>query len=522
MEASMIWIVIGASILTGISFFAGFIFCSRSSASKIRQAETLAKRLVENAEKQSDAKKKEVELELKENWYKSKAALEEEIKERRLELRKLERRIQQKEENLDKKTEVIDRQEKALSKREKKVQEQEARINHLDAKYRSLIEEELRKLEKISGMSQDDAKKELMEKVIEEAKLKAAEDLRRIEQETRESAERRAREIISYAIQSCASDHVAETTVSVVDLPNEEMKGRIIGREGRNIRALQMATGVDLIIDDTPEAVILSGFDPVKREITRIALGRLIADGRIHPGRIEEIVAKVAKEMSVSLREEGERAAFESGVDGLHPELIRMLGILKYRTSYSQNLLQHSKEVAYLCGVMAAELGLNVKMAKRAGLLHDIGKAVDHQIEGTHAKIGADILRRLNELELVVMAVEAHHEEVEAKSCEAVLLQAADAISAARPGARREMLETYIKRLEKLEEICDSFKGVQKAYAIQAGREIRVIVEPQQVNDDQATILARDIAKKIEAELTYPGEIRVTVIREVRAVEHAK
>jgi len=371
-------------------------------------------------------------------------------------------------------------------------------------------------------MTAEQAKEEIKVKLLNDARFEAANLMKKIEDEAKATAADKAKMIISLAIQRCAADHVAETTVSVVDLPDDDMKGRIIGREGRNIRSLEIATGVDLIVDDTPGAVTISSYDPIKREVAKITLERLISDGRIHPGRIEDVVEKVKKEVAISIKEEGEKAAFEVGIDGLHPEVIKLLGRLKYRTSYSQNVLQHSKEVAFLCGMMAAELGTNVKMAKRAGLLHDIGKAVDHQTEGTHTQIGVDLARRYNESKIVINAIASHHEDVEAESIIAVLVAASDALSASRPGARREMLESYVKRLEQLEKVCDSFKGVDKAYAIHAGREIRVIVEPDKLNDSEVMFLAKDIAKKIEADMAYPGEIKVTVLREVRAVEYAR
>lgn len=489
---------------------------------KIVKAEEDAKRILSEALRDAESKKKEAILEAKEVWYKEKADFERETKERRFELQKFEKRLSQKEENIDKKMSSLEEREREITKKESALAAIERKLQHEENRYTDLLKSEIKRLETISGLNSSEAKEELMKHLEEEAKLESAGRIKKILDEAKDSADRKAKDIISLAMQRCAAEHVVETTVSVVDLPNDEMKGRIIGREGRNIRALEIATGIDLIIDDTPEAIILSGYDPLKREITRLALERLMADGRIHPGRIEDVVNKVKKEIETTLREEGEQAAFEVGVNGLHPEEIRLLGRLKFRTSYSQNVLQHSKEVAILCGVMASELGANVKLAKRAGLLHDIGKAVDHQSEGSHTQIGVELARKFNESKIIINAIAAHHEDTEPTSIEAVILQTADTLSAARPGARREMLETYIKRLEKLEEIGDSFKGVEKAYAIQAGREIRVMVRPEEINDSHSIVLARDIAKKIEEELVYPGEIKVTVIRETRAIEYAK
>ena len=489
---------------------------------KISSVKVQAKNIIAQAEKEAQASKKEAILEAKDEVYREKADVERELKEKRQEVQKIVNRLDQREENLEKKTGLMDERDKELTRKERKVDEHEIRLQELESDYNELAEKEMALLEKISQMTAAEAKKELINRMEAEARTEASSRLKRIEEEIRQTAQSKAQEIVSYSIQKCASEHVAETTVSVVDLPNDEMKGRIIGREGRNIRALEIATGVDLIIDDTPEAIILSAFDPFKREIARRSLERLMSDGRIHPGRIEDVVNKVKKEMNGIIKEEGEQAAFEVGVEDLHPEIIKLLGKLKYRSSYSQNVLFHSKEVANLCSAMAAELGDDVQMAKRAGLLHDIGKAVDQQIEGTHTQLGVDLAKHYSESAGVAEAIAAHHQDVEANSVVAVLLQAADTLSAARPGARREMLETYIKRLQKLEEVADSFKGVDKAYAIQAGREIRVIVMPEQIKDHEVGYLAKDIAKKIEDELAYPGEIRVTVIRETRAVQFAK
>lgn len=513
-------IILAAIFLIGILL--GYLIRKFFAETKVKTAESLAKRIVLEAEKEAENKKKEALLESKESLYKIKAEFEKETHGKRNEVHLLEKRILQREENLEKRIELIDRKDKDIGRREKDIANSEAKIKGIEQKYNSLIEEELKKLERVSGMTSEQAKEEIKVKLLNDARFEAANLMKKIEDEAKATAVDKSKMILSLAIQRCAADHVAETTVSVVDLPDDDMKGRIIGREGRNIRSLEIATGVDLIVDDTPGAVTISSYDPIKREVAKITLERLISDGRIHPGRIEDIVEKVKKEVAISIKEEGEKAAFEVGIDGLHPEVIKLLGRLKYRTSYSQNVLQHSKEVAFLCGMMAAELGANVKMAKRAGLLHDIGKAVDHQTEGTHTQIGVDLARRYNESKIVINAIASHHEDVEAESIIAVLVAASDALSASRPGARREMLESYVKRLEQLEKVCDSFKGVDKAYAIHAGREIRVIVEPDKLNDSEVMFLAKDIAKKIEADMAYPGEIKVTVLREVRAVEYAR
>ncbi|OGW04586.1 MAG: ribonuclease Y [Nitrospinae bacterium RIFCSPLOWO2_02_39_17] len=513
-------IILAAIFLIGILL--GYLIRKIFAEIKVKTAESLAKRIVLEAEKEAENKKKESLLEAKESLYKLKAEFEKGTHEKRNEVHLLEKRILQREENLEKRIELIDRKDKDIGRREKDIANSEAKIKGIEQKYNSLIEEELKRLERVSGMTAEQAKEEIKVKLLNDARFEAANLMKKIEDEAKATAADKAKMIISLAIQRCAADHVAETTVSVVDLPDDDMKGRIIGREGRNIRSLEIATGVDLIVDDTPGAVTISSYDPIKREVAKITLERLISDGRIHPGRIEDVVEKVKKEVAISIKEEGEKAAFEVGIDGLHPEVIKLLGRLKYRTSYSQNVLQHSKEVAFLCGMMAAELGTNVKMAKRAGLLHDIGKAVDHQTEGTHTQIGVDLARRYNESKIVINAIASHHEDVEAESIIAVLVAASDALSASRPGARREMLESYVKRLEQLEKVCDSFKGVDKAYAIHAGREIRVIVEPDKLNDSEVMFLAKDIAKKIEADMAYPGEIKVTVLREVRAIEYAR
>lgn len=482
---------------------------------RLASAEKEAQRIIAEAEKVAEAKKKEAVLEAKEEVFRLKKEAEQENRERRMEIQRLERRLLQKEEALDRKIENIEKKEEALNKKE-------AELERMREELARLIEQHRSELERISGLSTEEAKEILLAEVEKEVRQETAMLIKEIETQAREEADKRAKEIITQAIQRCAADHVAETTVTVVNLPNDEMKGRIIGREGRNIRTLETLTGVDLIIDDTPEAVILSGFDPIRREVARIALEKLILDGRIHPARIEEMVEKAQREVEAQIREQGEQAAFEAGVHGLHPELVRLLGRLKFRTSYGQNVLKHSIEVAQLAGLMAAELGVDVQLAKRAGLLHDIGKAVDHEVEGPHVTIGAELAKKYRESPEVIHAIAAHHGDIEPKTIEAVLVQAADAISAARPGARRETLEAYIKRLEKLEEIANSFEGVEKSYAIQAGREIRVMVKPEKVDDIAAVKLVREIAKKIEAELEYPGQIKVVVIREVRAVDYAK
>jgi ribonucrease Y len=489
---------------------------------KLRKLDSDAKSLFAEAKKEAETVKKEAILQARDSLFQMKSEFEKESKESRKEFQNLEKRILQKEENLDRKSEAIDRRDSALVKREKQLAQQEKEQMGRQKELESIFEEERRKLESISGMSVQEAKDMLLRTVEDEARHDAALIVKKIEAEAREIGDRKAKDIISMAIQRYSGEYVAEKTVSVVTLPNEEMKGRIIGREGRNIRAIEASTGVDLIIDDTPEAVILSGFNPVRREVARVSLERLISDGRIHPARIEEIVEKVTAEIETSIREAGELAAFDVGVHGIHPELIKLIGKLKFRTSYAQNVLQHAREVAFLCGIMAAELGLNEKQAKRAGLLHDIGKAVDHEMEGPHAAIGSDLARRYGESPAIVHAIAAHHEDIAAEDIMAVLVQAADALSGARPGARKELLETYVRRLEELERIAGSFNGISKAYAIQAGRELRIIVESSTVADADVVLLSRDIAKKIESELTYPGQIKITVIRETRAVEYAK
>ncbi|MBN3037861.1 MAG: ribonuclease Y [Candidatus Omnitrophica bacterium] len=515
--------IIALGLPSALVFFAlGYFIRKFAAERKVKLAEAKAKEILENSKKDAESIRREAKLETKDLLYRTRTEFEKETRETRQQLSALERRLMQKEENIDRKVDILDKKERSIQSRERNIAAYEKEVARRNDELKNLIEEEKQRLQKVSGLTAEAAKKILLQRLEGEAKLEAASLIRRVEEEAKETADKKAREVVSLAIQRCAADHTIESTVSVVSLPNDEMKGRIIGREGRNIRALEIATGVDVIVDDTPEAITLSGFDLVKREIARTSLERLISDGRIHPARIEEVVAKVKQEMEATIREEGKRAAFDSGVHRLHPEEIKLLGRLKYRTSFGQNVLQHSKEVAFLLGVMASELGIDFALARRVGLLHDIGKAVDHEVEGTHAKIGADLAKKYGESELVINAVAAHHQDVEARSLLAVLVQAADAISATRPGARRETLESYVKRLEKLESIADSFKGVEKAYAIQAGREVRVIVQPNKISDAEAVVLAREIKKKVEEGLEYPGQIKVTVIRETRAIEYAK
>lgn len=502
-----------AAIIIGT--FIGYIYRRNVAEAKVGRAEDSVKKLLSEAQKKAEAVKKETVLEAKEEIHVLRSEFEKESKERRNEIQRIERRLVQREEMLDKKIASVEAKEEQVNKRLKEVTKSKEDIDQI-------IKQQIEQLEKISGMTSDEAKEILLEKVEQETRREMAVYVREIEAKAKEEADRKSREIISNAIQKYAADHVAENTVSVVSLPSDEMKGRIIGREGRNIRALETATGIDLIIDDTPEAVILSGFDPIRREIARIALEKLIIDGRIHPARIEEMVKKAKKEVEKEIHDAGEQAAFETGIHNLHPEIIKLLGRLKYRTSYGQNVLKHSLEVAHLAAVMAAELGANVKLAKRGGLLHDIGKAVDHEVEGPHIQIGADLARKYRESNDVVHCIQAHHGDIEPQTVEAVLVQSADAISAARPGARRETLENYIKRLEALEEIANSFAGVEKCYAIQAGREVRILVKPEDVDDAGMHLMAKDIVKKIEKDLDYPGQIKVNVIRETRSVDYAK
>lgn len=511
----MIGIIIAAIVGILVGAFAGFLYRKKIAEKEIGSAEEEAKRIINDSIKAAEGKKREAVLEAKEEIHKNRADLEREIRERRGEIQKTERRLTQKEETLDRKTDAVDKKNEDLTRRLANVQKSREEAE----KYK---QQQLQQLESISGLTRDEAKEFLVNSIEQEAQHDAARKLREIQQQTKDEADKYAREIISSAIQRCAADHVAEATVSVVPLPNDEMKGRIIGREGRNIRTLETLTGVDLIIDDTPEAITLSCFDPVRREIARLTLEKLIIDGRIHPSRIEEMVEKSRREVEQIIKQEGERAVLETGVHGLHPELIKLLGRMRYRTSYGQNVLQHSIEVSHIAGMLAAELGADAAQAKRAGLLHDIGKAIDREMEGSHVDIGVDLCKRYRENADVVHAVQAHHGDVEAKTIVACLVQAADAISAARPGARRENLEAYIKRLEKLEEIANTTPGVSSSYAIQAGREIRIIVNPDQVSDSKMLLLSREIAKKIENELEYPGQIKINMIRETRAVEYAK
>jgi ribonucrease Y len=513
-------LAVGLSGVIGV--LAGFYLRRMIIESRIDSVENLAKKILDEARKDAEAVKKETALQAKDQLFQMKVEFDKESKERRSELNSLEKRLLQKEEHLEKKIGILDGKEAELNNRQKAIEALDKEIKEKDAYYQGLIQEQRINLERLAGISSEEARNLLLKNMEREIRTDAARMVKRIETEAREFADKKAKEIIGLAIKRYASEYVAEQTVSVVNLPNEEMKGRIIGREGRNIRALEAATGVDVIIDDTPEAVILSAFNPIRREVARRALEHLITDGRIHPARIEEVVEKVGQEVEANIREAGEEAAFDAGVHGLHPEMIKLLGKLRYRTSYAQNVLQHPIEVSFLCGIMASELGLNVKHAKRAGLLHDIGKAVDHEVEGPHALIGAELAKRLGESNKVIHSIHAHHEDIPPESVLAVLVQAADTLSGARPGARREMLETYVRRLEELEKIARNFNGVSKTYAIQAGREIRLIVDSDKITDEEAFLLCREAAKKIESELTYPGQIKVTVIRETRAVEYAR
>ena len=511
------YIIFGAValVLAVLGFIIGSVYRRKSAEKTIGSAEDEAKRILSDAMKTAETRKKETLLEAKEEIHQLRQDTERELRERRSEVQRQEHRIQQKEETLDRKTDNLEKKEEKLAEREKEI---DARIEECNQLKRSQLE----MLEKISGLSKEQAKANLLQMLEGELSHEKALKIAEFEQQTKDESEKLAREVIAHAIQRCAADHSSEITVSVVPLPNDEMKGRIIGREGRNIRAIENATGVDLIIDDTPEAITVSSFEPIRREIARVTLEKLIVDGRIHPARIEETVAKATNEVNAIIKQQGERAMIESNVHNLHPELIKLLGRLHFRTSYGQNVLNHSLEVCYLSGLLAAELGVDVTLAKRAGLLHDIGKAIDHEQEGSHIQLGVEAAKKYHENESVVHAIHAHHGDVEAKTVIACIVQAADAISAARPGARRENIENYIKRLEKLEEIANSFSGVEDSYAIQAGREVRIIVKPEAVNDDQMVIMARDIVQKIENELEYPGQVKVNIIRESRAVDYAK
>ena len=503
-------------LITAIVFtFVGIFIRKRIAESKLKSAENEAKQIIEMAKIEAENNKKEEIFKAKEEILSARKDLDDEIRERRGEVQGQERRLIQKEENLERKIETVDKKEKDLNQKEVELEAKKEDLMNIEKK-------KMDELQRISGLSQEEAKKKILSEIEKTMTTEKAALIREYESKTREEAIKSAREIVGYAIQKCAADHTSETTVSIVSLPNDDMKGRIIGREGRNIKALETLTGIDLIIDDTPEAVVISGFDPLRREVAKIALEKLIEDGRIHPAKIEEMVEKAKEEVENTIKEEGERAVLETGVVGLHPDLVKLLGKLRYRTSYGQNVLNHSIEVSNLARIMAEELGLDPKLARRAGLLHDIGKALDHDMEGTHVEIGVEILKKYKENDKVINAVQAHHGDVEPQTIEAVLVQAADAISASRPGARRETLENYIKRLESLENIADSFEGVEKSFAIQAGREIRIIVKPEKISDDQMVLMARDIAKKVEDEMEYPGQIKVNLVRETRVVDYAK
>ena len=515
MGSVIIAVVITLLVTAVVVYFVTTAYYKKVTEAKIGNADEKAREIIDEAVKTAETKKREAMLEAKEESIRVKNDLDKEVKERRAEIGRSERRIVQKEENLDKKLEAIEKREAGFAAKEEEINRQKAQVAKLN-------EERVKELERISGLTSEQAKDYLLKTVEEDVKIDTAKLIKEMEHKAKEEADKKAKEYVVTAIQKCAADHVAETTISVVQLPNDEMKGRIIVREGRNIRTLETLTGVDLIIDDTPEAVILSGFDPIRREVARIALEKLIVDGRIHPARIEEMVEKAQKEVETMIREEGEAATLEVGVHGIHPELVRLLGRMKFRTSYGQNALKHSIEVAQLSGLLAAEIGVDVRTAKRAGLLHDIGKSVDHDMEGSHIQIGVDLCRKYKESPIIINAVEAHHGDVEPESLIACIIQAADTISAARPGARRETLETYSNRLKQLEDISNGFKGVEKSFAIQAGREIRIMVVPEQISDADMVLLARDISKQIEAELEYPGQIKVNVIRESRVTDYAK
>ncbi len=514
--------LVGMLVLLVAVFLLGIWISKRLAHSKQQDAETLTRKMLADAERAAENIKKSAEIESKEKYYQARQNFERDTESKRKELEVVQRQIHDREINLDKKLDIVTRKEQEVSRAGEELAVRERVVRTKDEKLSQLIAEQNVRLERIAGLSAEQAKQELIENLKEEARIEAAQFVKDIKDKATRDAEKEAKQIITLAIQRCAADHVVESTVSVVNLPSDEMKGRIIGREGRNIRSFEMATGIDVIIDDTPEAVILSGFSPIRREVARLAMARLIADGRIHPGRIEDVVEKSRKEVEEKIQAAGEEACYETGVHGIHPELVSLLGRLKFRTSYGQNNLQHAKEVSVLCGLMAAELGLDIEQAKRAGLMHDIGKAVDHEAEGTHTEIGVELARKYGEPEIVIDGIASHHNDSEPQTLYSVLVQAADALSGARPGARRETLETYVKRLEQLEELADGFKGVQKAYAIQAGREIRVMVAPEEVDDKYSVVLASEISRKIEKELEYPGQIKVLVIRETRSVDFAK
>jgi len=515
-------LIIEISVVCIVGLCLGYVVASLVQRKKVGEYESIGKKILDDAKKEADVLKREASVQAKDTVLQARNELEQEIKSRRAEIQSVEKRLSQKESNLDKKGDLLEKKEDDLSRRERGISNKEGQLENKIKEHDFLIKEQRVRLEKISGLTTEEAKKMLLQTLEDEARYEAVKLAKKIEEDAREKADKKAKEIIALAIQRYAGEYVAEDAVSVVSLPNEEMKGRIIGREGRNIRALEAATGVDIIIDDTPEAVILSCFNPIRREVARTAIERLISDGRIHPARIEEIVSKVAEELDDKIKSAGEQAVFDAGVHNVHPEVVRLLGRLKFRSSYSQNVYQHSLEVAFICGIMAGELKLNIAGAKRAGLLHDIGKAVDHEVEGSHSAIGADLAKKYGESDEIVHSILAHHEEVPMTSLIDVIVQAADALSGARPGARKEMLETYIKRLDELEKIASSFTGVEKSYAIQAGREIRIVVSSDKVTDDGIFVLSKDIAKKVETELSYPGQIKVVVIRETRAVDYAK